>query len=360
MIHIICAFIISVIIYFLNFKFDNSKFKQYINEYNIKLKNEKLSNLINGDALENLPNLTINTTNLELKRIQNCRNDFIYLSSVDEPTTKYTNACLDLCGSDSKIVKINKNDDYFKDGKRIAPGNYCTAVNTKCNLKTGYVASSGLGGVVCLTKYPNMFGGPTASTIVACSDEKYPANGSVLWDRLYNAQVDATTIIMNSEDETMPDGSYRFYCKFNHDQNKNKLLQHPANRFHPIADPCLKKLYSVIEDAGLKYKKDGGGGWYCDCASEKGSRLTNLDPNDEKSRCTNCSKFIEKEKNEYNINIPYDCFNINSNLISLNDMVPCNPSNFIVRGSECDIIKLKMSTVNPFGVNSTVYANLEY
>lgn len=358
MIQIICAFIISVIVYFLNFKFDDSKFKQYINEYNLKLKNESLAKLINGDALENLPNLTVNTSNLDLKRIQNCKTDFIYLSSVDELTTKYTNACYNLCGSDSKVLKITINDDYYKDGKRIAPGNYCTATNIKCNLKTGYVAASGLGGVVCQTKYPNMFGGVNASTIVACSDEKYPSSGSVLWDRLYNTQVDATTVIMNSEDEKIDDGDYRFYCKFNHDQNNNKLLKHPANRFHPISDPCLKNLHSVIEDAGLKFKKDGG--WYCDCANDKGSRLVNIDPNDKKSRCSNCANYIENINNSYNINIPYDCFNINSNLTTLDSKIPCNPSNFTALGVECDVLKLKMSTTNPFDVKTMVCENLEY
>lgn len=354
MIHILSGIILTIILLFLSFKFDNNKFKDYINSFNLTLNNEKLTKLINADPIENLPNLIVNTNNTELIKNRNCTNNPIFLSSVDESSLNYKDVCENLCGSSATIIKITDNDEYYQNSKKLPTGNYCNVGSMDCNLKTGYVVSSGIGGVVCRSKFPNMFGGENASTIIACNDEKYPATGSVLWDNLYNTQVDPTMIIMNSEDELLVDGSFRFSCKYNYDANKNPIKEHPANRFHPIMDPCLLNLYSTSLDAGVRVKENE---WYCDCNVE---RLYNTIKGDLKSPCTTCNNSTEVNKNLTIKTIRYDCFTVNSKLNSVESLVPCNPNNFTNLGEMCDVVNLSfLNDTNPFSVPVVVHSEIK-
>lgn len=336
----ICIISIVCLIYFLVIKVDNTVYFDYVNKYNLYLKNAKLARLLNADSLGNLPNVYINSTNVEIEKAKNCTTEPVYLGPTDQGSEdSYLKRCIDVCGSLGHVVHINEEMEYYQNSKKLQPGSYCMieSESTKCNLNTGYVVATGLGSVVCKSKYPNMFGGSDASQIIACSDERHPASGGVLWDNYNNYAVEPTTVIMSEEDEKLFDGSFRFTCKYNDNLNKNKMIPHPANRFHPINDPCLLNVYAAHRSAGVVLENDT---WRCDCGDQYVTRLHNKDPNDPKSECYNCENSITTSGENKKYKISYSCFTINSNLTDTIDKVPCNSDSFVNLGSNCDVIEL--------------------
>ncbi|XP_047984694.1 uncharacterized protein LOC125225160 [Leguminivora glycinivorella] len=228
--------VVSVLIFFILYYFtllnvNTSDYFTYLSKNKVSLFNESLAQLLNANSITNIPAVNLITKNQEIITAQHCRDGPIYMGT-----------------------------EYYVNDKLISSGVWCTLKTVDCNMKTGYVVS-GVNGVVCKSKYPDMFGGNDASTVVACNNEDYPSTGSVLWDYLYNERVNPETITM-TKDELLADGSFRFRCKFSQDANKNQYIEHPANRFHPIVNPCTKSIFAASLDVKLVKTPST---WHCDC-----------------------------------------------------------------------------------------------
>lgn len=363
------------VLYFLMLRLNSDKYYAYVNRFNLQLKNEKLSKLLNSDTLGNLPSLVLSTESIEsemgidgapvatddLNKTLECISDPVYLGPVraDDTTTvlAYEQRCLGACGSLGRVIAVTDAQEYYHKDKRLRSGRYCVVQDSaiKCNLRTGYIMADGMGSVLCKSKFPNMFGGPTASTIVACNNELHPSTGSLLWDYLNNAPVDPASVVMTDENETVPGPThrFRFSCIFNDDGLNNRLIPHPANRFHPIKDPCTRTVVNAHRDARAVVERDPATGepldWRCECGDPVVTRLYHKDETDNKSTCTTCVDSISEmdENDSVKARVSYECFNVNSFVGDVNFSVPCQWENFIKPSTACDTIELTFYATKP-------------
>lgn len=348
---IITIIICFVIIFYFSLLDVNIKdYTQYLLKTKISLLNDSISKLLNANAIVNLPIINIVTNNPEIDNLQKCKNGAIFLG--DDASADYRKQCLTTCGSTGKVIEITEDDERYANGTKLTPGFWCIVNDVNCNTKTGYVVAT-INSVVCRTKYPNMFGGSEASTITACSDEAFPSTGSVLWDYANNERVNPLTVQMSNEDETLPDGSFRFRCKYLDDENGNYYLENPLNRFHPMTDPCNKTIYRAHRDVKTILNKDS---WYCDCGDFDTTRVKHKIENDIKSTCTSCFY----DTSIPNIQYPYNCFTVNSLYSSVSNTLPCKKTKFTVQGNLCDTGNLEVTNftgdITPFsGITITSY-----
>ncbi|UHB41732.1 PIF-2 [Macrobrachium rosenbergii nudivirus] len=308
--------IVVLVSYFAILKINPEVYEKYLTKLRVDVVNDKIMNLKNANTIANLPNIILKTDNEQIDALVDCKNKLKYLGPIDEnKMDNYLNLCKNKCGGAGNLQVVENDNDFVYDNKFVKKGVYCTVDPVNCNHNTGYVVAT-VNSVTCRTKYPNMFGGETATAITACNNEKYPSTGSILWDYANNEAVDPLTVNMTHEDELLPDGSFRFACKFAESNNKNPYIKHPLNRFHPIIDKCNDSIYAadysvhaVIDDKT----------WYCDCGDYNVTRVKNLDQNDPKSICTSC--FREKVNNTYKV--PYMCYNKDSLFHYTKKYQPC-------------------------------------
>lgn len=227
--------------------------------------------------------------------------------------------CKEKYGTSAKVVFVDSPEktQYIVNGSQLSAGFWCVPYRLKCNFRTGYVVASPFG-QICQSKYPNMFGGLEAGDIVACNNQLFPATGSTLWDGLYNEPVNPKTILMQSEDELLPCGKKRFYCKFGNDVHENKYVAHPLNRFHPIRNFCTQNLYQAHPSVKLNVSEKD---WFCDCGEFITSRvrqpmLTRFG----KCPCTSC---VLTKTSESTFSVPYNCYTLYSRMSSVNKSRPC-------------------------------------
>nr|WCZ68506.1 per-os infectivity factor 2 [Heliothis virescens nudivirus] len=359
------------LLYFLTLRLDNSKYYAYVNKYNLQAKNEKLAKLINSEGLENLPSLLIDHNSSyvrqheDLSKVSQCAAEPLFVAPLDpkDKTTllQYNSYCTSRCGSLGRMVVVSPSQEFYHINKRLPPGKYCMVDNqVKCNPRTGYVVADGLGSWVCRSKYPNLFGGTDASKVIACNNELHPSTGSILWDNLLNAPVNAATVTLDDENELVPGtGTYRFTCKFNNTTN-NRVLPHPANRFHPINDPCTREVPNAHSDARVVFDHDDRGvavDWHCDCGDPKVTRLYNSDATDNKSTCTPCVNRTTQTDRKLDISVHFKCFNLSSMVTDLFKTVPCKWSDFLSNGTSCNYLELELyetrNFMTPFDIKYT-------
>jgi len=342
---IICIAISMLIFFMLSLRVDTSAYFDYVLKLNAQLENEAVANLINGNSLVNLPNITFITNNPEIQQQVNCQNGAIYLGPNDG--SNYIGACKSQCGGAGNLIVIETEaDEYFVNGTKLGVGVWCSVQPLPCNLKTGYVVAS-LNSYVCRPKYPNMFGGPTASNIIACNNENYSATGSQLWDYKFNVAVDPSSVIMSNEDEKLSDGTFRFRCKFGKDTNRNPYVENPLNRFHPMRNWCNKTVPAAHPDVKLRVTTSPDT-WLCDCGDYRITNVKNADPDNPQSTCSACiyeltGDLQEERFNGAEITFPRTCFNINSPYTQVFTDLPCNPNNFISLTPFCDRMKFNVT-----------------
>ena len=332
---VISIIIIFVIIYFFTLAtIDVQGYWDYVAKLNLQLLNQNIASLLNGNALVNLPNINLVTNNPEIEEQQNCRNGAIYMGPADGDD--YTQQCFNTCGNQGQLIEISDNDEYYSNGLKLNVGIWCVIQRAECNMKTGYVVAT-VNSVLCRTKYPNLFGGVNAAVITACNNEAFPSTGSVLWDYLRNEAVNPLTIQMTDEDEQLPDGSYRFQCKYSDDEFGNQYIPHPLNRFHPMRDLCNKTILQAARSVGVKITNKS---WYCDCGDFDITRVKNQDPNDPQSTCTSCYLNIDPVTKTYQA--PYRCTTLAAPYNMVTTDLPCNPYKFTRPGNLCDQLTLKI------------------
>lgn len=353
--------VIFVIVY--NFALINvnaADYFKYVASTTVQLANEKLARLLNADSLVNLPNVNLVTNNADIGQHQKCRNGAVRMSGAE---TDYHALCTRVCGTAGRVIEVHDGDEWYDNGKRLTTGAWCATATVDCNMRTGYVVATATG-VVCETKYPNMFGGEAAASVVACHNRVYQATGSVLYDYLRNEPVDPLTVDMTHEDELLPDGvTYRFACKFSDDVHGNRYVANPLNRFHPMQNHCSKTLYRASRNVQLREDNDG---WYCDCGEFKDTRVKHADESNRKSTCTSCyGERVAKGGGE-TIKVPYHCFTRNSKYDMAATEFPCAGQRFTENDGMCgtatfDVVAVKDGTEDTvMGMHSMPYANVDF
>lgn len=334
---LVLIIILIYVFYFAYIKVDTKSYFEYLTNTVDQLADGNLSQLLNGNSLVNLPIVTYTTNNIEINHLQRCKQGPVFMGV--DTNVDFTQLCFNTCGSTGRPLIIEQDQQYYFNNVQLTPGVWCATNITDCNMRTGYVVAS-INSVVCRTKYPNMFGGVYATNIVACSNEFIPNNNSLLWDNLYNERVNPLTISMTNEDELLPDGSYRFTCKYGLDSNGNPLLPHPLNRFQPITDICNNTIYKASFEVHANISDSG---WFCDCGTFNETRVQNIDPDNPKSTCTSCLHDYNSNDNTYTI--PYNCFTVNSPFRSLFENSMCNASKYTTYGNLCDTFKMQATDV---------------
>lgn len=288
----------------------------------------ELLNLFNANTFVNLPNLVVNTSNIEIKSVVDCATSAVFLGELNYATKAVTESnCFTACGSHGIVIDVTKHDELYYNKVRLKPGVWCTTTKIDCNQNTGYLVA-GINTPVCHSKYPNMFGGANAMKIIACSNEQFPEQVNVLWDYKYNVAVNPSTVIMDHEDELLETGEYRFRCKFGRDVKNNLYIQHPNSRLQVIENPCTKHIYNA--SSLIRYDEKNKS---CDCGDYEETRVMKYE-----NICTSCIPSISA----YSMQLPYDCFKLDSPQNVVYSQIPCNPSKFTNVGNYCDHINIFM------------------
>ena len=315
--------LLSIIYIMFYLDYDFKPMFEYLNSLNVTVANSDLTNLINNNSIGNLPAINITTNNTDVERLQTCSQGPIYMGErVDDF------ACKKLCGSSGTALLVNPGDEIFSNGQKLDTGAWCTVVRPKCNLNTTYVVATA-NSVACRSKFPRIFGGPTGDRIIACNNSSTFNVNNILWDYQKNTRVTPQTLLID-EDEKLPDGSYRFRCKFSDDVFENQFIAHPVDRFHPIRNYCSKQIYRASREIRLTENFD------CDCGNFRDTRVKNKIANDPSTPCSNC--FYEQTGSVRTV--PYDCIKPSSLYYDAYSSVPCMPSKVVTRGTYCDTIKL--------------------
>ncbi len=330
--------IVVLIAYFCILKVDTREYVKYVLNLKASVLNDSLLKLKNANTIANLPDIALSTNNNDINDLVNCKNKLTYLGPYTEnedALKSYTGMCKTTCGGAGELLMLEHDDEYVFNNTFMGSGIYCTVEPAPCNLNTGYVVGS-VNSVVCKSKYPRLFGGPTASTIIACNDEKYPSTGSVLWDYANNEAVDPAKVLMTHENETLPDGSYRFRCKYNLTKNKNPFIPHPLDRFHPIEDKCNNSIVAASYSVHAVVNEDS---WFCECGQFSETRVKHLDESDPKSVCTSCYRDVIKGDVRVT---PYMCFKETAPFSMPKTVLPC--IEYSGSGNLCSTVKLTINT----------------
>ncbi|AQN78569.1 ACH96147.1 pif-2-like protein [Kallithea virus] len=338
---LLCILVIYVIYILLYYSFDDD----------IKIKNErtavqlsksKLESLINGSGINNIPNLNIVTTNPEINKSSDCSKGPVYIGK-----TGTTQSCIQTCSNASAtVLNVRENENYIYEQSTLSVGAYCLiGPRPNCNMNTSHAIMT-INSVICRPKFPELVGGPLGNKIVACNNREINDPQNILWDYKYNEKFNPITTIISSVDEVLPDGEYRFQCRFNGvDTTKNQFIPHPYNRLHPIRNYCASSIVAAHPDVKTVFDTTTNT-YKCDCGDHDETRVKNIDPNDPTSLCSNVSYEIKVDVfNRKIMTLPYRCFNLFSPISDVGKYLPCPVEQFTRDGTQYT------NTVIPFSTN---------
>lgn len=289
-----------------------------------------LQSLINGSSVNNIPGINLRSTNASVSDANNCGRGPTFLSvSLQHTDTD----CVRVCVNDlAKAFYVNTDgtEEYIaENGMMLRPGTYCTiGKRPECNTRTTVVLTS-LNSVVCRPKFPRIVGGVTGNKIIACNNRRINHPRNVLFDRLKNRLYDPQHTKITDEDEKLDNGEYRFVCRFDGmDENNNKYIQHPYDRFQPMRNYCTFLLKDAPTDIKLRVNLSTGD-FTCYCGDSTETRVSNMYAGNTSSPCTTANYddvvlYGKKRKRT----IPYRCFHVDSPLTDITKYLPCPPEQF--------------------------------
>lgn len=329
---IICILILIFSIYIFNFRIvDGKKIVDDTRKLERNLyTNDELLSLVNGSTINNISNINIKSTNPNVTVANDCSKG---LKRIGDYGTD--DDCVRFClNSEAKTVQVNDNDETYFYNKLLTPGVYCQlGPRPQCNTKTT-VAIITLNSVVCRSKFPKIFSGKLGNRIIACNNKNIYDPQNILWDYKIDELVNPLTTTMTNEDELLPNGEYRFRCKFNGmDGNKNLYQENPLDRFHPIRNWCSQYIFAAHPNVKLRFEKDAT--FTCDCGDYNVTRVRNID-NDPKKPCSDKITSLTKTGDRYKLKIPYNCFTLYSAAEDIGRLPPCPPSLFVKEGSKME------------------------
>jgi hypothetical protein len=318
---ILVIFTIIFVMLSLNYNLDD--FFLYLRTTNLQLKNENLNDLINGNGIQNLPSVNINTTDLTVNRLQSCRDGPVLMGQ-----TASEFSCRQMCGASASLVHVDDSREIFSNGERLQNGMWCMLNPPNCNLNTTFAVST-VNSVACRSRHPRIFGGELGNNIVACNNQQYFNSDNIIWDNLSNMRVSQYTQIQDA-DELLPNGTFRFNCQFGDDDFGNRFMPHTIDRLHPMRDYCSSTIFKGSRQ--IQQMLNGA----CDCGAYQDTRVRNKRVDDEFSTCTSC--YHTRNTNTEISRVSYECFTLNSPYHMVGDRVPCVASQFIRNGNFCGSI----------------------
>lgn len=300
---------------------------------------DAFTNLLNTNGINNIPGINLITTNLSVAKAADCAN-----SPINIGATGSVSDCVRLCAdSNTKLIHVTEFDEIYYNSNRLQTGNNCIlGERPACDMQTT-IALMTISSIICKPKFPNIVAGPVGTTVVACNNRTINDPENVLWDYKYNVKFDPLSTTIQSEDELLQDGNYRFRCKFNgRDERHNTYQQHPYNRFHPVKNYCANLIYGAHPDVKTIYDASSNS-LVCDCGDKTQTRVQNLIPGDKSSQCSdkiNTTRTVVKEKQE--LTIVHPCFTLFSPLGDVGKYLPCSDTNqFVKQGSQTESIKVE-------------------
>ncbi|KAI5630602.1 pif-2 [Venturia canescens] len=293
-----------------------------------ELRDTDLSSLLNGSSINNIPQLNLITTNAVVALANKCGKGPVFIGSKDATDSECIKTCL---SSTAKVLNV-RDDHTFYYSVILKRGAHCIiGPRPECNMRMTRALMT-INSVTCRSRFPSLVGGPLGTQVVACNNLVINDPKNVLWDYKYDTQFDPDLTILDHEDERLPDGSYRFRCKFRgKDARNNFYVQHPNNRFHPFKNYCTANAYGTLDEMGAIISDDKRS-FVCDCGNPERTRMYNMFPNDPKSQCSpHTLKAGPAEKkdpgHEMNtkqiLSVPYKCFTTKSPIDDIANYMPC-------------------------------------
>lgn len=165
---------------------------------------------------------------------QSCENGF-YVGMNEMTNVDCTTIC-NATSSKQFTYKYISDNNIVVDSKYLRKGGWCLPTNlARCNLNISTAVKS-LGKYECISKYPQLLGGPYGNDIIGCAPN-YEFNDN-LRKLTYTNSV-PSTLVIGDIDEKMPDGTYRYTCNTRNGQfgpfNDRPDL---GSRFQLFYDSC--------------------------------------------------------------------------------------------------------------------------
>lgn len=330
---ILCILLIYAAYVFLYYTFDEHDLKRTNDKLKAKLRNDNIQSLLNGSGINNIPNLEIITNNRAISTAAACSKEPMLAPQADGDAS-----CIRLCAnSTAHHLNVKDNESYIYNSKALEPGSYCTiAPRPLCNTVTT-IAMMTINSVQCRPRNPELIGGLTGNSLIACNNNEISDPRNMLWDYKTNHIVNAANIPNQIRDvnERLESGQYRFRCIFHgHDERNNEYIEHPQNRFHPFRNYCASEIYSAHPDIKTVWNSETNT-YTCDCGDYETTRVRNIDPNDPTSFCATKSFNVRTDvKNRKILTHPYRCFTLFSNVSDVGRYTPCPSDQFTKQGSE--------------------------
>lgn len=360
---LIVGLMVALILYLayttLLYKFDAVSIAALDDKTLEKLRNAKTQALLNGSGINNIPGLDIRTTNPAIAIANSCADGPVYYGPEDA-----TNAdCVRLCANASATVLHVTDEDrssYVFESAVLRAGSHCRiGPRPECNMKTSYALMT-VNSVTCRSKFPRLVGGPTGTTIVACNDQSIQDPQNILWDYKSNVKFNPFTTTALDEDERLPDGSFRFRCRYGGvDDRRNLYQEHPTDRLHPVRNYCAGEIFAAHPAVRTVFSADGKT-FTCDCGNVQDTRVEHMYPDDPSSVCIHASyKITHDVRQRFIMRVPYRCFTMFSRITDAGKYLPCPADLFTRNGSMWGSVSVPFTTVDHEPIEHPMYGQLE-
>lgn len=334
--------IVAVLVYVLmHYRFDKN-IERSTDEMAMKLyENDGTRALVNGSGVNNIPDLRIVSTNAEVVRANNCSSGPVYIGVTGDDSD-----CVRTClNGSAKAVHVRDGDSFTYQSAVLQSGVHCLlGARPECNTKTTITMMT-VNSITCRTKFPRLFGGKTGGDIVACNNSVINDPRNVLWDYSENRRVDPWRSVVTDEDERLPDGTYRYRCRFKGlNERENHYIEHPYDRFHPITNYCADLVYRAHPKVRTVFSADRNS-YTCRCGDPAVTRLKHLVPDDPSSQCSDVVYDVVRDvKERKRITVPYRCATLFSPLADIGRYPLCPEDKFLKRGSAMAAVKLEYTS----------------
>lgn len=349
----ICFMVLLYNVLFYNISANKIKNDDALLKLHLK-ENDAFVNLINTSGINNIPNLNLISTNVNVAKAASCAESPINIGSVGT-----LDDCIRLCAnSNTKILDITDHDEMYYNSTQLKRGKNCIiGERPQCDVQNTIILMTA-NSIVCKPKFPNIIAGPLGTTIIACNNKIINDPQNILWDYKYNVKYDPLNSTITSEDELLSDNNFRFRCKFNGlDERNNKYQQHPYNRLHPVKNYCASLIYGAHPDVKTIYDVEKNT-LICECGDVNETRVRNLIENDKSSQCSDKIVSVQtlfKEKKE--LSLVQKCFNLFSPITDVGKYLPCSDTKqFVKEGSQTQTIKIQFSTASAdYAIEHPIY-----
>lgn len=248
----------------------------------------------------------------------NCQQGF-FLGLEDIGHIEGAQKCESVCQSGDYDYKFIEQNGIFVNNKEIR-GAWCLPKPiSRCNLNTSN-AFIGINRYECITKFPQLLGGSSGNQIIGCG----PDNSfyDMLNEQTYSKYI-PSNLVINDLDERMPNGEYRYQCKFNKNEYVSLENTGLGSRFD-----IEKNICTTFNSPGILDFKT------LTCKCDNNFNVDN-DPNKPCTDCTSGFGIIDEDRKQYGSRYGYS---IGTNCVhpdrvthseSLLSVMPCGLSKML-------------------------------